>query len=370
MQNSKNTKNITLAHDWLVSMRGGEWVLDRLAQLYGPTKIYTLVKNNKPLTKNIDQSEVITSPLQFFPGASTFLRRHYLPLMPWAVSKLKIENCDLILSTSSAVIKAIKIPNNIPHICYCHSPARYLWDMTEAYTGGAGGFTRKIGLNVIKRYFQKWDRETAKRVTLFIANSNFTAERIKSFYERDSIVIYPPVRTSFFTINPEIPRENWFLVVSALEPYKMTDLIIEMANQKNIQVKIAGTGSQFQKLKKKCGPTVEMLGRVSEENLLDLYRRAKALLFPQTEDFGLTPVEAQSTGCPVIAFAQGGALETITKQTGVFFDENTVTSILKAINQFNNTNFNPDDCRENASRFNEPSFDEKINKVIQQYLIS
>jgi glycosyltransferase involved in cell wall biosynthesis len=364
--NPLRDRRIVLAHDWLVGLRGGEWVLDRLALLFGPTTIYTLVNDGRPLTPAIDACRVVTSPLQHLPGAGGKLRRWYLPLMPWAVERLKVEPCDLVISTSSAVIKSIKPPpdngrgGRAANICYCFAPARYLWDQTDDYATGARRGLRASGLRAYRAQFQKWDRQTADRVDLFIALSEHTRRRIREFYGRDSVIVHPPVRTSYYTIQPAVQREDWFLVVAAFEPYKRTDLAIEAANRAKLPMKVVGGGSQLQQLEALAGPTVQMLGRVSDEQLRDLYRRARALIYPQMEDFGIIAVEAQACGCPVIAFGAGGALETVTEQTGVFFAVQTVDVLLEAIEAMKDRSFLAEQCRESAMRFDESVFDRQM----------
>jgi glycosyltransferase involved in cell wall biosynthesis len=363
---------IALAHDWLVGLRGGEWVLDRLARLYGPADLYTLVDDRRPLTPAIDACRVVTSPLQKLPGASGKLRRHYLPLYRWAVESLRIPtgSCDLVISTSSAVMKSIRPPDGVPHLCYCHSPARYLWDQTDDYAIGAGGGMRSLGLRMFQKRFREWDRRTCHRVTRFLANSRHTAERIKRCYDHEADVVYPPVRTGCFTVDESIVREPWFLVVSALEPYKRTDMVIEAANRSGVHLKVAGGGSQFDALKGLAGPKVELLGRVSDATLCDLYRRAGALIFPQVEDFGITAVEAQACGCPVIAFAGGGAMETVTSDTGVFFNSQSVDALIAAIESFGSKRFNASTIRKNAERFSDEVFDAAIERHVKQLLDS
>lgn len=359
---------IALAHDWLVGMRGGEWVLDRLAQLFGPTELYTLVSDGHPLTDAISSCSIVTSPLQRLPGAAGRLRRFYLPLMPWAVQRLRVASCDMLISTSSAVMKSIAPPPGTPHLCYCHSPARYIWEQTEDYATGAGGRLRSLGLRMVRPRFQRWDRATASRVTRFLANSRHTAQRIERCFGREAHVVYPPVRTDYFTPDEAVQREDWLLVVSALEPYKRTDLIIEAANRARLPLKVAGSGSQFGALCDAAGPTVQMLGRVDDETLRDLYRRARAIVFPQIEDFGIIPVEAQATGCPVIALAAGGALETVTPTTGVFMQQQTVKALLEAVDALDDADLTAESCRANAERFAPEVFDAAIMEHVRELL--
>ncbi|MHC5022528.1 MAG: glycosyltransferase [Planctomycetota bacterium] len=359
---------IHLAHDWLVGMRGGERVLDRLAQQFGPTTLYTLVDDGRPLSPAISACRTVTSPLQRFPGAPGRWRRRYLPLYPWAVGRLRVEPCDLLISTSSAVMKSIRPPAGTPHLCYCHSPARYVWEQTSDYARGRGGIGRRVGLAVVGGPFRRWDRRTASRVSRFLANSRHTADRIERCYGREADVVYPPVRTTFFTTDESVPREDWLLVVSALEPYKRVEVVIDAANRAGWPLRIAGDGSQREALARRAGPGVTLLGRVDDLVLRDLYRRARGLVFPQVEDFGIVAVEAQATGCPVIARARGGAMETVTDETGVLFEESTAEAIVAAAHHLETNPPDPGACRANAERFAESVFDEAMARQVEALL--
>jgi len=372
-----STQRIHLAHDWLVGMRGGERVLDRLARQFGPTTIYTLVNDGAPLTDAIGACRVVTSPLQRFPGASGRLRRWYLPLYPWAVERMRVaarpaggeDGCDLLISTSSAVMKSIRPPRDVPHICYCHSPARYVWDQAGDYSHGRGGGLRAIGLRGIRRRFQRWDRATASRVTTFVANSRHTADRIERCYGREAIVVHPPVRTNFFMPDPRTAREGFLLVASALEPYKRVDLAIRAAALARSRLVVAGMGSQaaaLEALAREAGADVEFRGRVSDEALRDLFRRAVALLHPQCEDFGITAVEAQACGCPVVAYAAGGAMETVSPHTGILFTEQTEGCLADAIQECGRRSPDPLACRANAERFAEQAFDDAMREIVNR----
>ena len=364
---------VALAHDWLVGLRGGEWVLDRLARLFGPTDLYTLVNDGRFLTDAIARCTIITSPLQSFPGAAGKLRRHYLPLMPWAVSSLRVPkgSCDVLISTSSAVMKSIRPPDDVPHICYCHSPARYIWEQTEDYARGSGGGVRSLGLKMIRKRFQRWDRRTADRVTKFLANSSHTAARIKRCFDREAEVVHPPVRTEFFAIDADVLREDWLLVVGALEPYKRVDIVIDAAKRAEWKLKIAGDGSQRKTLESqsgRSGANVEFLGRVSDAQLRDLYRRARALVFPQVEDFGIIAVEAQACGCPVIAYARGGALDIVTESTGILFEQQSAEALIDAVKRLERSHIDAGACRKNSQRFSEAVFDAAILRIVNEEL--
>ncbi len=349
-------------------MRGGERVLDRLARMYGPTTLYTLVDDGRPLSDAISACVVQTSPLQRFPGAARRMRRWYLPLMRWAVERIDVKDCDVLVSTSSAVMKSIKAPAGVPHLCYCHSPARYIWDQQSDYDHGSGGVLRGAGLRMLRKRFQEWDCRTADRVTQFIANSQHTARRIQECYSRESIVIYPPVRTEFFTVDKTIPREEFYLVVAALEPYKRTDLVVDAAKRSGFRLKIVGGGSQESALRESAAghANIELLGRVYDEQLRTLYRQARALIFPQMEDFGIIAVEAQACGCPVIAYNKGGGAETVTEHTGVQFAEQSEGAICDAVQQFERRSFVAQHCRDNAECFSEAAFDNSIARQVNQ----
>ncbi|HWB19853.1 MAG TPA: glycosyltransferase [Phycisphaerales bacterium] len=366
---ARRTARVMLAHDWLVGLRGGEWVLDRLARMYGPTTIYTLVNDFRFLTEAIDHCGVKCSPLQKFPGANGKWRRHYLPLYPWAVGRLRVEECDVLISTSSAVMKGIRPPRGAVHICYCHSPARYLWEQTGDYRRGDGGVMRGAGLGLFGWWLRRWDVKTLGRVHAWVANSEHTKARMKRCWGVEAEVVYPPVRTEFFAVDESVQREDWYLVVSALEPYKKTDVVVRAALKSGWKLKVAGRGSQedaLRKLAAKSERRVEMLGRVSEEKLRELYRKAKGLIFPQVEDFGITAVEAQACGCGVIAFGAGGAKETVTERTGVFFDRQDAEAVNVAVGVFENVNIDPQEARRNAERFSAELFDEGMKRLVEE----
>ena len=344
---------IARAHDWLVGMRGGEHVLDRLARLVGPTDLYTLVSDGRPLSEAISACRVRTSLLQRWPGASGRWRRHYLPLMPWAVGRLRVAPCDLLVSTSSCVMKGLEAPAGAKHVCYCHSPARYIWSQQHNYARGLAG----LGLRACGPRFKRWDRCTADNVDLFIAPSTYIASRIRECFGRDSEIVPPPVRIDFFTPDPTVPREDFWLIAAALEPFKRIDLAVEAANRTGRALLVAGAGSQRSRLERLAGPTVRFLGWQGPEALRDLSRRARAFLFPSVEDFGIAPVEAMACGCPVAALAAGGALDTVTESTGALLKEQNADALVEALQRIDRGGIDPLECRRNAERFSEEAFD-------------
>ncbi len=360
-------------------MRGGEYVLDRLAQLFGPTDLHVMVRNSDQVhTQAIDRCRILTSPLQRLPWASGRLRRWYLPLYPWAVKRVHIDPAfDLLFSTSSAMIKSISPPRRsdgsmMPHLCYCHTPARYLWEQVGDYkTPTLSGRMRSTALRLAGPYLRSFDRNTADHVTQFIANSHHTAKRIERVYSRQSTVIHPPVDTRRFSPDPSINREDCFITAGAFEPYKKTDLIINAAIRTGIRLRVIGTGSETSRLQQIAAghSNIEILGYVSSDRLLQLFQTARGFLFAAQEDFGMTPVEAMATGCPVIAYAHGGAEDWMqTPQCGITFSEQSVDSLCDAIKRFQSDNalFTTDNCRVNALRFSPDRFDTEVLKVVRE----
>ncbi len=380
---------IALAHDWLCGYRGGEAVLERLARLsierFAPSPadhppVYTMFDDREKMTQAPTLAGLarITPPLSRLPGAVEF-RRWLVPLYPRFVEALSSalardharRPIDLLVSTSSCAVKGIRTPRGVPHVCYCHAPARYFWSQREAYE--AGGGLRAAGLRKFGEKFRAWDRATSAHVTTYIANSAFIAAQVKQFFDRDAQVVHPPVRTSFFTPDAATPRESFWLVVSALEPYKRVDLAIKAANATGQRLVIAGSGSEWSRLRAMAGASVRFVGRVDDEALRRLYRRAAVLIHPQIEDFGIAAVEAQACGLPVVAFRAGGALETvIDSKSGVFFDEPSVANLVDAIARAPRSGQGlanaASECRQNAERFSAERFDAAMEAVMLKAL--
>lgn len=384
---SKSTRNLTvaLAHDWLVARRGGELVLDAITtHLLNTdarvTKLYTMFDSSKPITPAIDSVPRTTSNLNRLPSP---LRRWLLPRYPHAVDQLSRQlqsdhqsrPIDLLISTSSAAIKALVSPESVPHICYCHAPARYLWSQTDQYTTQPGlkSKLRAAGLERFGDSLRDWDLRTASTVTQFIANSHFIASEIKKTYNRDAVVIHPPVRTDYFTppSDPEAPRANELLFVGAIEPYKRVDLAIDAAIELDFPIHIVGTGSHASSLVKayKNKPKIRFHGHIPDAQVLELFRKCSALIQPQIEDFGITAVEAQACGLPVVARRAGGALDSVIEsKTGTLFDLPDATEVARAIQRLPDPHQIAHDCRSNALRFSYESFEAKIEAVIDSVL--
>lgn len=385
---------IALAHDWLVGYRGGEAVLESLARVicrrWAPGGLYSmfvspdgLAAMRAPRRGRLSSDAIdafggpIVSRLSGLPGGPGRLRRWLLPVYPVAVAELsrrlhrnhRRQPVAMLVSTSSAAIKGLRPPPGVPHVCYCHAPARYLWSLTEEYARGAAGCLRGAGLRAFGPPLRAWDRRTAAHVTRFIANSAHTAAEIRRCYGRDAIVIHPPVDTQFFTPDDSQPRGGHWLYAGALEPYKRVDLAIEAANRLKHDLVIVGDGTQAAFLRAIAGPTVSFRGRIDDEQLRTEYRRAAALLFPQVEDFGIVAVEAQACGTPVLARAAGGALDSvIAGRTGALFHEPTVDALIQGANTLPGGADVSAACRENAKRFSIEVFEAAMEKVLEDLL--
>jgi glycosyltransferase involved in cell wall biosynthesis len=356
---------IALAHDWLCGLRGGERVLDALARLLLPqaeiTAIYTMFDDRRPLTPALDRLPRVVSSVGRPPWGSTRLRRWLLPRYPAAVEELSAllagahahRRIDLLISTSSAAIKGMAAPPGIPHLCYIHSPARYLWSRREDYAGGLRG----LGLSVFGGRLRRWDAAVVPRVTHFVANSGYTAREVARCYGRDAQVVHPPVRTAFFSPPPaNARRQDVWLLVGALEPYKRADLAVAAANARRHRLVVIGDGSERRRLERMAGPTVTFLGRVDDARLLEAYRAADVLLFPQVEDFGIAAAEALCCGLPVVARRDGGATDMVEEGvSGALFADATPGALLDAIRRCPRDR--GADCRRAGERFAEDRFD-------------
>jgi glycosyltransferase involved in cell wall biosynthesis len=360
---------VALVHDWLTGMRGGEKVLEVLCELFPDADLYTLLHVRGSVSPLIEQRRIVTSAIQAVPRSG----RHYrtlLPFFPWAISQFTFDGYDLVVSSSSCVAKGATPPPGVPHICYCHSPMRYAWDQFDAYFGPerVGRAASRWVYRPILTRLARWDADTASRVTRFIANSAHVAGRIRRYYNRRASVVYPPVDTAFFQPDAS-PSEDHVLVVSALVPYKRIDLAIEGCRQAGVRLRIVGDGPERARLQRLAGAGVEFLGPRSGDALRDEYRRARAVLLPGEEDFGIVPVEAQACGTPVVAFARGGALETVRDQeTGVLFDSPTADSLAQALARLASQPFDRVRLRCHAERFSRNRHAEAMRAVIDETL--
>ena len=322
---------VALVHDWLVGNAGGERVLLDMHTIWPDAPIYTLVYDEERAPVWTRDCDVRTTHLQKLPGAKSH-HKMLLSLMPRAWEELDLTEFDLVVSSCMSCCKGVITRPDAVHVCYCHSPIRYVWDLYYDYSHHTDPLRRQAMRHVIPR-LRQWDFVAAQRVDHFVANSAYVAKRIRKFYRRDAKVIHPasPVRA----VEPREPQ-GYYLVVSRFVAYKRIDVAIEACNQLGVRLKVVGAGGEEeQALRQLAGPTVEFLGYVSDERMAELYAGADAFLFPGVEDFGLTPVEAMSAGAPVLAFGQGGALETVQDgRTGRFFADQTAESLARCIEDF------------------------------------
>jgi glycosyltransferase involved in cell wall biosynthesis len=356
-----------VVHDWLTGMRGGEKVLEALCDLYPDAPLYTLFHRRGSVSPRIERHQIHTSLVQHLPFADRHYRR-YLPLFPWAIERLAIEPCDLVISSSHCVAKGALPPPGARHVCYCHSPMRYAWDQFDAYFGPerVGAFASRWLYRPVLDRLARWDADTAVRVDRFIANSQHVAARIRRYYNREAVVVHPPVDTAFF--HPAAsPRGAHFLVVSALVPYKRLEIAIDACARVGAELRIIGDGPDRARLEARATSGVTFLGPRSGDRLRDEYCRALAVLLPGEEDFGIVPVEAQSCGTPVVALARGGALETVMEgETGVLFDEPTPVSMAGALERVARTRFDTARLRCHAAEFSYERHVSALRSVIDE----
>ena len=359
---------VAIVHYWLVSMRGGEKVLEALCRLYPDADIFTHVYAPEAISEPIKAHKIITTFIQKLPMARTTYKK-YLAMMPLALEQLNLSNYDLIISCESGPAKGIIPPPSALHICYCHSPMRYIWNMFHDYRTNAGFITRLL-MPVLSHYVRSWDAVAAMRVDHFVANSETVSSRIRKYYRRESTVIHPPVDISLFeTVSPE-SLEDYYLMAGELVAYKRPELAVQAFNASGRRLIVIGGGEMMAALKKLARPNVAFLGYQPFDVLRHHYSRCRALIFPGEEDFGLVPVEVMASGRPVIAYGKGGARETVTDGvSGLFFSEQTVEAIEAAVRRFESIDFDPQVIQTQAARFSSEHFDKKMKAYVEQALL-
>ncbi len=354
---------VALIHDWLNGMRGGEKVLEVLCELYPEADIFTLLYEPSKVSETIRRHKVTTSFIQNLPWAKK-IYRHYLPLFPAAVEQFDLRGYDVVISSSHCVAKGVITPPGTRHICYCHTPMRYAWEQYHEYFPAHQlGWAKRLFIPWAMSQLRLWDAATANRVDHYLANSAHVAARIKKYYQREATVVHPPVDGARFSSTEEVG--DYYLVVSALVPYKRIDRAIDACNRLKVPLRIVGDGPERERLARLAGPTVTFLPPASSEQLVDIYRRCKAFLFPGEEDFGITPLEAMASGRPVIAYGVGGARETVMEgKTGVFFQEPTTESLMEAMQRAAKRTWDAKVIRRRALEFDRPVFKQTLAKTI------
>jgi glycosyltransferase involved in cell wall biosynthesis len=357
-------KRVAIIHYWLVGMRGGERVLERLLTLFPDADIFTHVYDPEAVSRTIRERKVITSFIQRLPGA----RRHYqkyLPLMPIALEQFDLRGYDLVISSESGPAKGVIAAPDAYHLCYCHSPMRYIWDHYHEYLATAGRVSKLVMPPLFHR-LRQWDVTSSARVDDFAANSSFIAKRIQRVWNRKSTVIHPPVAVSDFAISKDVGEQ--YLWVSQLRPYKRPQLAIEAFNRLGLPLLVVGDGPMFDALRRQAMPNIRFERNLSYAQLRTAYAKARALIFTPEEDFGIVPVEANASGRPVIAFGRGGVVDSIIpNETGLFFNEQSVDSLCEAVGRFErwHGDFDPLAASRNASRFAPEHFDHAIREMVR-----
>ncbi|WP_294538880.1 glycosyltransferase [uncultured Gemmiger sp.] len=357
MQNNK--LKVAIVHDWLVSYAGADRVVDCMHHVFPDAPIYTLVYDEKKMPAWFREYDIRTTWVQKIPFA-TRLYKKLLPLMPGAFEALDLSEYDLVLSSSSSCSKGVITRPDAVHICYCHTPIRYVWDFYYTYRANANPLVRAVMPGQMHK-LRQWDKCAADRVDYFIANSRYIAQRIKKYYRRDSDVIYPCVHINQ---SPFVAKEDFYLVVGRFTWYKRMDLAVAACTKLGRRLVVIGTGDEESRLKAMAGPTVEFKGGgLSDEEVRGYYLRAKAFLFPGEEDFGITPVEAQSAGTPVLAYGRGGACETVEDgRTGLLFHAQTVDSLAECIEKFEAEGVacTKEEIRAHSLQFSEERFESQL----------
>jgi glycosyltransferase involved in cell wall biosynthesis len=363
---------VALVHDWLTGMRGGEKCLEVFCEIFPDADLYTLVYDPDGVSSTIRRMNVRVSWIGRLPGARNYFR-YFLPLFPKTIESFQLGDYDLILSSSHCVAKGI-FPHRALHVAYVFTPMRYLWDMRDAYIAGGASFVGRAGLSLCRPYLQRWDLRSTRSVNQFIAISNHVAAKIDRIYGREARVIYPPVDIQKFYLSENI--QAYYLIVSALVPYKRIDIAVDAFNRLQLPLKIAGDGPLRSFLQRRAKANIEFLERVDDAQLAELYSQCQALIFPGEEDFGIVPLEAQASGRPVIGFKKGGLLETVIGldgssssqeyPTGLFFSEQRAESLIAAVELYQKIRgqFHPDHIRQQAAKFSR----ERFKKESAEYL--
>ncbi|MEX0650157.1 MAG: glycosyltransferase [Candidatus Andersenbacteria bacterium] len=355
---------IALVHDYLTQFGGAERVLEALMELFPNAPVFTLVYDKDRLG-NIDERRLRPSFLQRLPGTQRSHRYFPLALMPLAIEQFNLKDFDVILSATHSFSKGIIHPSRTLHISYCFTPTRYAWDDSHKYVRefSRSTFFQKFAPLALS-YIRQWDYYASQRVDCYVTLSHHVARRIKKYYNREAVVVYPPVDVKRFAVSST--DKGYYLVVSRMLPYKRVDLAVAACEKLGRILKVVGTGPEFEDLRRRRGQHTEFLGFVPDEELPALYAGAKALLFPQEEDFGITPLEAAASGKPTIAYRAGGAVETVVEGvTGIFFEEQTPAALVEAIVRFESQRFDPLTIRSHAEKFDRQRFLDEMRELVQ-----
>ena len=366
--NPSKKPRVALVHHWLVARRGGERLFEAIAQQFPEADIFTLVHGDMNIFSGLKDHRIVPSFLQRLPRPSCWYP-YYLPFFPAAVARLDLTGYDLIISSDAAAMKGVRVDPGAIHLCYCHAPMRYVWTGYETYYRAAGPAARLV-LWALRDWLRRWDYDAAQRVTLFIANSRNVQKRIKDCYERESVVIYPPVEVDRFVLPGwNDSSRGYFLLVSQLVPYKRIDIVVEAFNRCGRNLFIIGDGPERRLLEQKAKSNVQFLGPQTHETVVNAMQQCEAFIFAGEEDFGIVMAEVQACGKPVIAYAKGGASEIVQSgTTGILFEEQSVDSLLEALEAFNPRLFDAFTIRSTAMRFGRERFHREFSSLCQVML--
>jgi len=360
---------VALVHHWLITMRGGEKVLESLSEMFPHSDIFTLFYREEGISAELNKHRITASVLNYIPLSHRFYP-NLLPLYPMACRTLDLRGYDMVISSDSSLIKGVRIPQGTPHICYCHSPPRYLWEMEDVYLKDTS-LLKRMAAKAIFPKLRTWDYSSAQKVDFFIANSEFVKKRINRYYGRKAEVIYPPVSQK--PVPSDVEQKDYFLLLGQLVPYKRPDLAVEAFSNTGRKLIVIGEGPELGRLKKQAGPSIRFMGWQDDNAVRRYLASCRALVFPGEEDFGIVPVEAQMMGRPVIAFGRGGALETvINRETGLFFDSQDEKSLVGALNEFEQIEhkFSPERIKLHSSQFDPNLFKNRFQKFVNTVMES
>jgi glycosyltransferase involved in cell wall biosynthesis len=358
---------VALVHEWLLDYAGSERVVREILEVLPDADLFALIDRRDAELREAIPRSARTSFLQVFPRPQRWLK-YYVPLMPRAVRGLDVSGYDIVISSSHAVAKGIRTKKGQLHLSYVHTPMRYAWDLREEYLRAAGldagplGWAARFTLERLRR----WDTRSARGVDVFLANSAYVAERIRRAYGREAEVLHPPVDLAGFPLRAD--KEHFYLTVSRLEAYKRVDLLVDAFSRAGgRRLVVVGSGTELTRLRAMAGPNVTFTGRLPTAQVVDYMQRARAFLFAGIEDFGIVMAEAQACGTPVIAFARGGAAEIVREDTGVLFPEQTPAALLEALRRFEGISYSPDNCRQNALRFDRARFRSRFDALLRAH---
>lgn len=358
---------LALVHDWLTGMRGGEKTLEVVCERFPDAELFTLVHIRGSVSPVIERRRIHTSFVQHLPGAARYYR-NYLPLFPTAIEGFSFDHFDRVLSLSHCVAKSVVVPGGVPHLCYCFTPMRYAWDQFEAYFGPERlGAVGSAAMRPIMRRLARWDKETAGRADRYVAISHYVAGRIDRYYNRGASVVYPPVDTDFYRPDGSTP-EAFALIVSALVPYKRIELAIDACARAGVPLKIVGNGPERRALETYANGRAEFLGRLSDDDVRTMYRRASVTLLPGEEDFGIVPLEAMACGRPVVALGRGGAVETVAPGTGILVEDTSIDAFADAVATAVTTRFDAGLIRTHAEQFGRARFGDALEALVHSPL--